>query len=75
MVKSHKQFRTGTLVMIGGLVASAVGVFVVSEHASDPANADKPALLAVGIGLTAVGGIIQIDSHKWIGGGGRNKAK
>lgn len=72
MDKSHKQFRTGSMFLLAGLVASAVGTFVVNNNTpDDPKNINKPVLLSVGIGLTAVGGIIQLDSHKWIGRGGR----
>lgn len=76
LTKSHKQFKTGTLIMIAGAAMSLVGVQIISKEAGDSNNNyDKPHLLYGGLALTTVGTIIQIDSHKWIGRGGRRERK
>lgn len=76
MTKAHKQFRTGTYMMIAGTVATIIGTMVLSEQAIDGNNnRDQPTLLYVGAGLMTAGGVIQIDSHKWLGRGGRRHIK
>lgn len=67
LAKSHKQFSTGsTLLLIGAL---ATGAYIHSLKSQD----EMPILLAVGSGMALAGGVIQIDSHKWIGKGGRKR--
>ena len=58
--KAHKQYRTGTVLIAAGLILNGVSVLM------DP---DQPKGAVGGLGglLVLTGGIIHIDSHKFIG--------
>lgn len=74
MTKAHKQFKTGTFLMFAGAALSIAGTWVLAQEANDlNNNNDQPTLLLLGSGLMLTGGIIQIDSHKWFGYGGRRR--
>jgi len=66
LIKSHEEFKAGTIILIGGIVISVVGTQV------KQAQSGQPLVIFGGI-VATVGGIIQIDSHKFIGKGARRK--
>lgn len=79
LTKGHKQFSTGTFFLIGG-VATTVLATVLYNKGTRNQNSDEqgkirpsPVLLCIGGGMITAGTVIQIDSHKWIGRGGRKK--
>lgn len=74
MVNAHKQFRTGTALIISGTVLSVVG-FLMTKDTPENAAKSPGAFVYIGGGMTLAGGIIQLDSHKWFGRGGRMKKK
>ena len=69
LFRSHQEYRTGTVMIVGGLLAVAASV-----AASD---ADLPAkeIGYLGSAFLTVGCVIHIDSHKWIGRSGRKMLK
>lgn len=69
--KSHREFRTGTALMIVGTLITGLS-FALTEKQTNNINTG---LAAVGGTLMVVGGIIQIDSHKHIGRAGNFKKK
>jgi len=70
--KSHKQFSTGTLLVLTGSVITTGGALLAKKDndASSKAKSNN-ALLIFGAAMTTVGVVIQIDSHKWIGRAGK----
>ena len=58
---SHKQYREGTVVVIIGLLT------MIASSQFKSTEMKMPELNYIGGGLIAVGGFIQIDSHKWLG--------
>lgn len=76
--RSHKQFSTGTLFLIGGIVTSAMTAITYDRgvNSSDFGRGKfNPALVYVSAGLFTIGTVIQIDSHKWIGRAGKRKKR
>lgn len=78
MLKAHDQFRTGTILVATGIMISVIGTVIITSNAKESDTYDHgqpvvtgPVMLYLGSGLVAVGGIMQIDSHKWFGYGGR----
>lgn len=69
--KAHEQYSSGTLILGIGVATAAIGTVL---HISSTEN-NNPAkgLMIAGGATTVVGGIIQIDSHKWIGRAGRKR--
>lgn len=58
--KFHKQYRTGTVfTIIGGAIAVA-GIAAIAQ------DNDQPGLLYAGGALLTIGGLIHIDSHKYL---------
>lgn len=65
MLLSHKEFKTGTGLLIAGVIISGIGgAFLAGDNIGLPI-----VLCSVGSILTIVGGILHIDSHKYIGCG------
>jgi UDP-N-acetylmuramyl pentapeptide phosphotransferase/UDP-N-acetylglucosamine-1-phosphate transferase len=64
MVSSHNEFRAGTIFIVAGILISSF-VFVQKDTSS------YSTYLYIGAGLTAIGGVLQIDSHKYFWRGGR----
>lgn len=58
--KAHKQYRTGTFLVVTGVVLNGFALLM------DP---DQPSGFVTGLGsvFLLAGGVIQIDSHKYIG--------
>lgn len=69
LFRSHQEYRTGTVMIVGGLLAVAASVAA--------ANADLPSkeIGYFGAAFLTVGCVIHIDSHKWIGRSGRKLLK
>lgn len=73
----HQEYRSGTSCIIIGLITTVVGSIVFIEQPTVKAsNQIRPTTNVVplfigcaGFVLTTVGGILQIDSHKYIGRG------
>lgn len=69
--KANEQYSSGTLLLGIGVATSVIGAMLHTQS-DDPGPAGTS--LMIGGGATAlVGGIIQIDSHKWIGRAGRRR--
>jgi hypothetical protein len=65
LYRSHQEYRTGTVVSILGLLA------ILASVEAKNSEMPLPELGYIGAGMVTVGGIIQIDSHKWIGRAGK----
>lgn len=76
---SHREFRTGTIVTLAGFAVSFVGAVLPSSKITSSGgvipsdNTMRPILLGVGAGLSIIGTIFMIDSHKHIGRAGKWK--
>jgi hypothetical protein len=68
MRESHKEFKTGTIAIVSGILITAVGAHLVSSN-----KAEEPHVMYIGLGLTGIGSILQISSHSWIGRGAWKK--
>lgn len=68
MQKSHNEFRAGTLIMAVGAIVT--GIWISGQNTS---GLDEPRLMYAGISISAIGAVLMIDSHKWIGRGARRK--
>lgn len=62
--KGHEQYSSGTLLLGLGLGASVLGTVLYSLKSDDPGPIG-PGLMIAGGATSLIGGIIQIDSHKW----------
>lgn len=62
--KAHEQYSSGTLLLGLGLGASVIGTVLYSLKSEDPGPV-APGLMIAGGATSLIGGIIQIDSHKW----------
>lgn len=58
--RSHSQFSTGTVFFVAGLMIAGVAL-----AADDADIAQKMSIL--GSGMMVIGGVIHIDSHKYLG--------
>lgn len=67
LTKCHNQFRTGTISLVLGVLATTAGVIV---NRYDSGSGDI--LYIAGGAASAAGVVIQIDSHKFIGRAGRH---
>ncbi len=67
LYKSHKEFRIGSELIIGGVIISSVGTYMGVFETNDNI---KYSIIGTGGLLTAIGAIIIADSHKWIGRAG-----
>lgn len=58
--KAHKQYRTGTVLVVTGIILNGFALLM------DP---DQPSGFVTGLGSLFLlgGGIVHIDSHKYIG--------
>ena len=75
MVHSHKEFKAGTSLIIMGTILTIAGSLILQDRDGTVTKANKnPTLIYLGTGVVTIGTIIQIDSHKWIGRAGREKA-
>lgn len=79
MVDHQDQFKTGTMISVTGVVVSLL-YFVIDTNkknskTGDPEAVKQPAFIIFGGALVTVGTAIQIDSHKYLGRGGRRKWK
>ena len=75
MVRSHNEFKTGTFLIIGGTALIVAGVLIRKDKDGEVVRESNNALVHIGAGVTTIGTIIQIDSHRWLGRGGRKKRK
>lgn len=64
MQESHKEFKTGTMAMIAGILLTSVG-----SHLYSTGSLETPTVTYAGIALTGVGGLLHINSHRFIGRG------
>lgn len=70
LFKCHKQYKTGTGLIIGGFCTTVAGVFIFAKGAN---SADTDLQLtgtiisSLGGGLVTAGWIVQVDSHKYLG--------
>lgn len=72
--KAHKQFSTGTLMVLTGAILTTAGAILTARDNDATSKAkNNNALLYVGAAMTTTGVVIQIDSHKWIGRAGQRK--
>lgn len=69
LAKCHKEYRTGTILMVMGILATVAGI----QAQSSDMGGKK--LIYAGAGLATIGGVIHIDSHKWIARCGKLTAK
>lgn len=58
--KAHKQYRTGTALIVTGVVLNGFALLM---------NSDQPSGFVTGLGSLFVlaGGVVHIDSHKYLG--------
>lgn len=68
MQKSHDEFKAGTIIMAVGAIVT--GVWIAGQNTS---GLDEPGIMYTGISISAIGAVLMIDSHKWIGRGARRK--
>lgn len=74
MMHSHKEFKAGTSLIILGTIMTIAGSLILQDKDGTVTRTNKnPTLIYLGTGVVTIGTIIQIDSHKWIGRGGREK--
>jgi len=69
------RYRTGTIMAMSGLGITGAGLLINSlGNGEGNSNSNAPIVVS-GMGglLTVIGGILIIDSHKWIGRAGRVK--
>jgi hypothetical protein len=59
--KMHKQYRTGTVFMGIGAMVVISGIAAISQDSET-----EPAILYMGGLVLSIGGIIHIDSHKFL---------
>jgi hypothetical protein len=71
---AHKEFRTGTIVMIAGVIVSSLELLKPSRGDSGEPR-PKPILGYIGVGMITIGGAIQIHSHRHIGRAGRRAGR
>lgn len=69
LFRSHQEYRTGTVMIVGGLLAVAASV------AASDADLPSKEIGYFGAAFLTVGCVIHIDSHKWIGRSGRKLLK
>ena len=67
--EAHKEFRTGAVLSMGGLTLIGVGAVINSGDASNP-NSSGGIFIFIGSIAGLIGGIMIIDSHKFIGRAG-----
>ena len=58
--KMHRQYRTGTVFTTIGLALAVAGIASVAQ------DNDQPGLLYTGGMLITIGGVIHMDSHKFL---------
>ena len=69
--KSHKKFKIGTLLFVGGFLAFNVGAALLTSTPAGQAASPTDILLYVGgFGASVTGIIFMINSHKYIGKAG-----
>jgi len=73
LAKAHDEFKTGTLFVIAGALTSLIGAATYDGSTDGDGNTKPPTLIYIGLGCTAVGAYLQIDSHKYIGRAGRRR--
>lgn len=74
LTKSHKQYKGGTFLVLGGAIATIAGAATLpSKSDLNQNNNAQIGLMTLGGILTSVGLIIQMDSHKWLGRTGRSR--
>lgn len=69
------RYRTGSIMAISGVGITGAGLLINSlGNGEGNSNSNAPIIVS-GIGglLTLIGGILIVDSHKWIGRAGRVK--
>jgi hypothetical protein len=66
LFRSHQEYRTGTVMIVGGLLAVAASV------AAKDADLPSKEIGYFGAAFLTIGCVIHIDSHKWIGRAGKN---
>lgn len=71
LTKSHREFRTGTGLIIAGIIVTAASL-TLSESQTTGLNTTMGMIGSV---MMIAGGIIQIDSHKYIGQAGTKRIK
>lgn len=62
---AHKQYKTGTIFLFGGIATSVLGSYLFADGAAGGKN-----LMLIGSGMSLLGGLIHIDSHKYFGRAG-----
>lgn len=68
MQKSHNEFRAGTLIMAVGAIVTGIWI-----AGNDNPGLNEPGIMYTGISISAIGTVLMIDSHKWIGRGAKRK--
>ncbi len=64
----HRKYKIGTTVMIVGFAVTGIALLTLESHpTSNQPALNGVELVVVGFGVSLIGEIIQIDSHKWIG--------
>lgn len=71
LVRSHGEFRTGTAVFLVGVVVTTAS-FALADSQTVGLNGTMGMIGTVMMGL---GGILQLDSHKYIGRAGTKRIK
>ena len=70
LMKSHKEFRTGTNFVIAGLIFAGVEYLVQKDNSSINETNKHTSFGYFAAGCFLIGGILMIDSHRYIGKAG-----
>lgn len=68
LYKCHKEFVGGAITCLAGTLITYTGILLSSNNiGTNNNNTPNTVITLTGSGITLIGGIIMIDSHKWIG--------
>lgn len=73
--KSHKKFRIGTLLAVGGYLAYNIGAALITQAPAGQVGSAEVLLVVGGFGATITGIVFMINSHKYIGKAGAGQSE
>lgn len=66
--KCHKEYKTGTILQITGMLIGGMGVALLS---TDKESQEAAPLMYFGATFLTIGCVVHLDSHRFIGRAGR----
>ena len=76
LYKSHKKFRLGMLLMIGGSIASSLGSAALANTAAGAQAPPEAAFLVLGgFGATVAGIVFVFNANKYLGKAGKSRGE